>query len=195
LINLLFADYKLTATPALDTIVAGTAAGYTVTISPLNGFNQQVSLSCDTSSFPPDATCSFSNSSPTLNGNPLNVSLTVQTVKYIEPTPTHSLPRYPPGKIPPLILGGLSLLALASLALASRRRASHGSRSPAWLVLRLATLGLILGLGLTLGSCRSGVTSTGTVTGNYVITIDGTLTSNTGVVRKTSVNLAVTPSS
>jgi hypothetical protein len=197
-VNLPFADYKLTATPALDTIVAGTTAGYTITISPLNQFNQQVSLSCATgtgTNFPPDATCTFTPSSPTLNGVPLNVALSIQTVKYIQPVPTHSPPRFPPGKLPPLILGVLSLLALASLALTSRRRARHGSLGSAWLAVRLATLSLILALDLTLGSCRSGVTSTGTVTGNYTITIYGTLVSNTGVVRSTTINLAVTPSS
>ncbi len=189
-LNILFQDYALSATPALDTITSGTAAVYTVIVNPLNGFNQQVQLSCALG-MPPDATCTFSNSTPTPNGGPTSVTLTINTVKYVAPTLTP--PRYPPGRIPPLIFGVLSLLGLASLALASRRRARPGPLGSACLGARLATVSLILALNLALGSCRPPATgSAGTVTGNYTITISGTLVSNTAVVRNTTLNLAVT---
>jgi hypothetical protein len=189
-LTILFQDYRLSATPPLNTITSGTAATYTIIVNPLNGFNQQVSLSCESTGFPPDATCTFSNSTPTPNGGPANVTLTINTVKYVENTQTP--PRYPAGKIPPLILGVLGLLGLASLALTSRRRARHGSLGGAWLGVRLVTLCLILMLDLALGSCRPAATAGGTTTGNYTIIIDGTLVSNTAVVRKTTFNLAVT---
>ncbi len=189
-LNILFEDFRLSATPALDTITSGTAAVYTIIVNPLNGFNQQVQLSC-ASGMPPDATCTFSNSAPTPSGGPASITLTINTVKYVAPTLTP--PRYPPGKLPPLIFGVLSLLGLASLALASRRRARRGSLESACLGARLATLSLILALNLALGSCRPATSaSAGTVTGNYTIIISGTMVSNTAVVRNTFVNLAVT---
>ena len=61
-----------------------------------------------------------------------------------------------------------------------------------WVVVQVCTLCLLL-LGETfLVSCRSTPTTTGSTTGNYTITINGTLGSNSTVVRSTNVNLAVT---
>jgi hypothetical protein len=189
-LKILFEDYTLSATPTLNTIASGTAATYTIIVNPLNGFDKQVSLSCESSGFPPAASCNFSDSSPTPNGSSVSVTLTIPTVKYVENT--QAPPGYPPGKIPPLICGVLALLGLASLALTSRRRARHGSLGGAWLGVRLVMLSLILMLDLTLGSCRPAATAGGTTPGNYTITIYGTMVSNTAVVRKTSINLAVT---
>jgi hypothetical protein len=189
-LTLLFQDYTLSATPLLNTITSGTTAPYTIIVNPLNSFNQQVSLSCETTGFPPDATCTFSNSTPTPNGGPASVTLSITTVKYVQNTQTP--PHYPSGKIPPLIFGVLTLLGLASLALTARRRARHGLLGGAWLGVRLVAICLILTLDLTLGSCRPLATAGGTIPGNYIITIDGTMVSNTAVVRKTTINLAVT---
>ena len=59
---------------------------------------------------------------------------------------------------------------------------------------RLASITFALALATLVGSCRSAVSSSpgGTPTGNYSITITGTLGSNTAVVRSTTVNLSVT---
>jgi hypothetical protein len=89
-----------------------------------------------------------------------------------------------------LIFGLLCLAALASLALGKGRRLRHG-----WMGVRLAALSLILALNLALAGCRaSTLVISGTTTGNYVITIQGTLLSNTAVVRYTTFNLSVTSS-
>ena len=45
-LNLLFEDYSLSASPALNTIVAGAAASYTIAVNPVNGFSKQVQLAC-----------------------------------------------------------------------------------------------------------------------------------------------------
>ena len=96
----------------------------------------------------------FPNATPTPNGtSPTSVNLSISTVKYI--APTHTPPRFPNGKLPPLIFGLLSLAGLASLALGNRRRARHGWLGSGWLGVRLATLSLILALNLALVACRS----------------------------------------
>jgi hypothetical protein len=192
-LNLEFEDFTLNATPSSYITEAGQPAPYTIIVNPLNGFNQEVQLLCSTG-LPPAATCAFSNSTPTLNGtSPSSVSLTINTVKYV--APTHAPPRFPNGKLPPLIFGLLSLAGLASLAMGNRRRARHGWLGSGWLGVRLATLSLILALNLALVACRpSTLTISGTTTGNYTITISGTMYSNTAVVRTTTLNLSVTSS-
>ena len=193
-LSLGFSDYTLTATPSIDTIQAGTTATYQVLLNPLNNFNgQAVDLLCY-SGLPPDATCTFSTVSPTTNGtSPTSVTLTINTVKYV--APTHAPPLFPGGKLPPIILGLLSLAALASLALANRRGTRNGWLGANWIGVRVATLCLILALNLSLVACRASTLSiSGTTTGNYTVTISGTLHSNTAVVRTTTLNLAVTSS-
>jgi hypothetical protein len=56
----------------------GTSETLTLTVTPVNGFNQTVALSC--SSLPTNASCGFSPASVTLNGtNPATASLTITT--------------------------------------------------------------------------------------------------------------------
>jgi len=49
----------------------------------------------------------------------------------------------------------------------------------------------MLALLLLEGGCRGTVSPTGTATGNYSVAINGTLNSNSAVVRATIINLAV----
>jgi hypothetical protein len=51
---------------------------------------------------------------------------------------------------------------------------------------------LVLTLLLALSGCRSQLAAGGTTTGNYTITVRGTLKSNTAVQRTATINLAVT---
>jgi Bacterial Ig-like domain (group 3)/NHL repeat len=58
--------------------VSGTSETITLTITPVNGFNQNVALSC--SSLPANASCGFSPSTVTLNGtSPATASMTITT--------------------------------------------------------------------------------------------------------------------
>jgi hypothetical protein len=199
-LNLLFEDFSLSATPSVDIIQAGNVATYTILVTPWDGFNgQPVQLACSNAGLPPDTTCQFSpnkgqvspSSFGVAGGAPASVQLNISTQKYLVPTLTP--PRAPTGKLPPVILGLVSLVALASLALGARRRTRRGSFAPGWLGLRLAAISLILTLNLVLGSCRSStLVQSGTTVGSYVITITGTLVSNTAVIRNTVVNLSVT---
>jgi hypothetical protein len=73
------ADFSISANPTLLTITAGQSATATLTIAPLNGSTQAVTVGCGT--LPPFVTCSFSPSaSVALNGSqPQAITLTIRT--------------------------------------------------------------------------------------------------------------------
>lgn len=194
-LNLGFEDYTLSRSPSIATVAAGGTAGYSIIVNPLYGFNQAIQLSCY-AGLPPNSICSFGNGgklTPTGTG-PVTDSLSISTVRYVPPA-TYAVPRLPGGKLPPMVFGLLSLAALASLALSARYRRQRGWLGAGWLKLRLAMLCIILCLDLALVSCRSSLLEvTGTTTGNYTVTIYGTLISNTTVTRSTTLSLAVTAS-
>jgi hypothetical protein len=71
-------DFALSAAPASSTINAGQSATYTVTLTPSNGFNQTVTLTCG--GFPPASTCVITPPAVTLDGtNPATATVVVQT--------------------------------------------------------------------------------------------------------------------
>ncbi|TAM81965.1 MAG: choice-of-anchor D domain-containing protein [Acidobacteria bacterium] len=187
-LNVLFADYNLSASPALNTIVAGAAATYTIALTPINGFNSQVQLACG-NGMPPGATCTFSNASVTPSGAVSSVTLTIQTTKNASLPPP---PVVPPGMVPPLMLF-LFVSVLAGVFILDRNR----NRFPAlagrrWVLVQISTLCLLILCETFLVSCRSTPTTTGSTTGNYIITVNGTLGSNSSIVRSTTVDLSVT---
>jgi Beta-propeller repeat/HYDIN/CFA65/VesB-like, Ig-like domain len=190
-LTVLMADFSLAGSPALTTIVSGGAATYTVSVVPSSGFNQAVQLSCLSSSLPAGATCSFSEATVTPSGSAVTSTLTVQTNK---------VSAIPPGPVtpfqgaPPLLLWLASMILLGTLHYAWRRRRADGAPRMLLLSWKTSALGLALVFLSGLTACRPANTSsnTGTATGNYTITIVGTLSSNTGVTRTTTVNLSVT---
>jgi uncharacterized repeat protein (TIGR03803 family) len=71
-------DYHLTVTPSSLTIVAGQSGTAKFTVTPMNGFNSEVSFTC--SGLPSGATCTFAPSSVTPSGvNPSSSTLTIST--------------------------------------------------------------------------------------------------------------------
>jgi hypothetical protein len=71
-------DFTFSGTPSSATVTAGQPANYSLTLTPLNGFNQQISLTC--SGAPPNSTCSISPSTLTLDGaHAGNATVTVGT--------------------------------------------------------------------------------------------------------------------
>jgi hypothetical protein len=170
-----------------------------VIVNPLFGFNNQnVILTCYQASptfVDFSSACTFGTNPITTNGvNPATSSLTIQTYKYT-PTTTETTPRFfPSGKVPPLILGLLSLAALASLAFGNKRRGRQGQWGINWLGVRVVALSVILALDLVLAiSCRAPtLVTSGTVPGTYTIEIQGQLQSNTNVNRYAKLLLSVT---
>ena len=192
-LTVLFSDYSLSASPALNTIVSGASASYTVLVSPLNAFNQGVQLGCSTTSLPPGSSCAFSSSTVTPKGSPASVTLTLQTTK----TASALMKPWKPfaGAPPPLWMWVACMGLVWSLIRLRPRVDLAGTMvGPRRIWFLLASLSFVLAVATLVGSCRSAVSSSpgGTPTGNYSITITGTLGSNTAVVRNTTVNLSVT---
>jgi len=72
------ADFSLSVNPPTTTVNAGQSAAYTLTLTPISGFTQMVTLSCG--GFPIAATCVITPPSVTLDGsNPTSATVTVQT--------------------------------------------------------------------------------------------------------------------
>ncbi len=185
--NLLFKDYSLSAAPALNTIVSGGAATYTMTVTPVNGFSQQVQLACS-AGMPPGATCSFSSSGVTPNNGPATVTLKIQTSKSAAVPPMG----IPPSSIPPL-LAGVIVLSVLGLFLFVRKRAQlENPAGRRWVRVQVSSLCLLILLEVFSGACRSSSSTSSTSTGNYSITVTGTLGSNSSVTRSTIVNLSIT---
>jgi sugar lactone lactonase YvrE len=73
-------SYTISANPASLTVKQGSFGSITFTVTPLNGFNQAVSFSCDSATLPKGVACSFQPASVTPNGSgAVTTTLTVQT--------------------------------------------------------------------------------------------------------------------
>lgn len=82
-------DFSISASPTLLTVTQGSMGISTLTLTPLNGFNQTIMLKC--SGAPKNSTCSISPSSVTLDGiNPKMATLTISTTMST-PTGTFTL--------------------------------------------------------------------------------------------------------
>jgi hypothetical protein len=189
-LTILLADYSLSVSPPLNTIVSGSPAGYTVALTPTNGFNKQVQFTC--TNLPAGATCTFSPSSVTPSGSVTTSKLTVSTLKSSSSTFGPVLPfrSWPPGI---MFLAWVAALALAIGLWRHRRFAQATGAHPRLAVPRFVAVMVAVALLSCLSACRpTGLVSGGTPTGNYTITVTGTLSSNTTVTRTTTFNLAVT---
>jgi Beta-propeller repeat/Abnormal spindle-like microcephaly-assoc'd, ASPM-SPD-2-Hydin len=193
-LTLLLSTFTLTASPSVYSVVAGAPAAYSVLVNPIFDFNQEVLLSCS-GILPPGVGCSFSPSAVTPDGtSPAKVALKVSTTV----SNATGWKLWPRGTHPPqlmLLLGSVWLLLTLLLILKAGRQATYraGYLRMASRAMILAALSVLL---LLLGSCR-GLTSANspTPTGNYVITITGTMQSNTTVTESTTVDLAISPTS
>lgn len=191
-LTVFFADYSLTATPSGTTVTAGNNATYTITLTPTNGFNQVVLLSCGT--LPQDTTCYWNPPAVTMTGTGTATStLTITT------TAQSGLFRLPPRSIPPGLGRWILLLALLTLLGAM---VTGFSRSGAWMRPRLRLVVLLVAIVLVAWGvgCENYVNPininpvvNGTPSGTVTIVLTGTLGNNSGVTRTTTVNLSVLP--
>jgi hypothetical protein len=197
-LSVFFADYSLAATPSGTTVTAGNEATYTVTVTPTNGFNQVVLLSCPGVAplIPVGAICYFNPPVVTLSGT----SATASSVLTITTTTESRVPRRPP---PPTVPPGWTrwILVAALLALATAMLVGF-SRSTLWMRPRLRLMAFLFAIALVaLGvGCENYVNPininpavNGTPSGTYGIVLTGTLGNGSGVERITTVNLSVLP--
>ncbi len=178
-------DFTVTANPSSLSVQPGGTGTSSVTITPLNGFNEQVTLSC--SNLPTQTTCSFSPVIASTASGAFTSTLQVQTQAA---SGAVTMPGFGPrpGNVPGIVPGSqgrgsgaalawalpgvLALVGFASL----RRRALGGTARTAGVVLLLMA-GAVYALGLSGCSTRYGYihhppsVATGTLAGTYSINI------------------------
>jgi hypothetical protein len=144
-------------TSSSATVSPGGTATYTISVSPLGGFDQGVTMSC--MGAPSLSTCTPSVPSVTLDGtNTQNVTFTVTTKGA-------TLSALRARSFPPFALS--LLMPLLAFAVVGARRCALSR--PALLALALALASLTY-----LAACSSGSSNSGTATGTYTLTISGT---------------------
>jgi hypothetical protein len=149
----------------------------TVTLTPSNGFNQIVALSC--SGLPTGATCSFSSASVAVNGSPATSTLTIATAAATAMNST---------QIPfnPLAPSGVLVASIGVPVVLRRRRGAARALRSALLALLFVGVGTLLqscgGSGGSSGSgggSGSGSGSGATPAGTYMVTVTATAGSTT----------------
>jgi Abnormal spindle-like microcephaly-assoc'd, ASPM-SPD-2-Hydin/Beta-propeller repeat len=192
-------DFSLTATPNLNNITAGKTGTYSVTVTGINGFNGVVLLSV--SSILPNETDAYWSPSSGVTVTPSSqASATLSLTTTTQQTTSRGWPR---GRAPgPGNFGrGLRTLAMGLAALFVALLAANRKRLDFCLRSRYVA-GVVATLLVTMGAigCQNygynvigTPTVVGTPTGTYVITIEGTLGTNSTVKRTFNVNLSVAP--
>ncbi|HEX8816534.1 MAG TPA: FG-GAP-like repeat-containing protein [Terriglobales bacterium] len=175
--------FTVAASPAATTITPGQAGNYTVTVAPLDGFNQTVALSC--SGAPAASTCTVKPTSITLDGrHTATADVAVVTTAAMSGI-TQPMNQRGAGN---RYAGLISLSGLLGLAGIFAIKAKRPSRS--LMVYALAFLCLI-SAGATMVACgggnggNGGGGNGGTPQGNYTLTITGTYNAGTAQLAHT----------
>jgi hypothetical protein len=181
-------DFALTASPTSVTLTAGDYANIVVTVTPENGFDDMVTLSC--SGVPAGATCVFSPTTLTpLTASAITSNLQIQT--QAASGPGSQLMRMPTTTAYAIVLPGI--LALAGLGTLRRRSGIAGLRV-------LGLLALLTASGLGLGACSQRYSylhhppsgNPGVAAGTYTIVVSGYASLNGTSVVGHSLNIALT---
>jgi hypothetical protein len=189
-LSVFFQDFTISATPAVETVQAGGATIYSVTVSPINGFNQPVAIGC-LKPLPTGATCLANPASLAPNGGAVSAQLSISTTAQStvnEGSAPHALPPIPPP--PRMMLGlwvGCTLLMLLSLLVRERMRFRKDKRRT--LIYAKLALAMLVLAAIFWVSCDTGIytnviqpsTTNGTPTGNYQITVAGEFIGSTTV--------------
>ena len=181
-------DFGLTANPSSVSVTAGQYANVSVTVSPENGFNDMVTLSC--SDVPAAATCTFSPMALTpQRGAAVTSTLQIQTH-----AASGTSSRLEPGSTVAFAIVLPGIFALAGLGALRRKTGFAGLR-----VLGVAAL-LVSGV-MALGGCsaRYGYLNhppsgnPGLAAGTYTIVVSGnaTISGTSVVVHSLNVTLTV----
>lgn len=179
-------DFSITASPTSLNLSPGQYGTVVLTITPINGFNNMVTLSC--SSPPPASACIFSPTTATpLNGNPVTSSLEITTL-----APSGARLAWPGRDRHAYAIVLPGLLALAGLG-ALRKRSGLNALS----VLGLAAM--LAGSALGLSACSQRydylnhppTPNPGIAAGSYTITV-AAYSNNGAAVTSHTLNIALT---
>jgi hypothetical protein len=186
------ADFSVSSATSSATITAGQTATYTLSLSPMGGFNQSVVLTC--SGAPAMSTCTVSPSTVSLNGAAMPVTVTVATVAR-----SHAL--IPPigftmpGNTNYLLIPMVLLLSGIARKISAQRQRRTQCNAPAIVPVPITAFAALLCIFLTQSSCGGGGTTggtSGTQAGTYTVSVTATSTSNsTTVTHKTNLTLVV----
>jgi hypothetical protein len=161
------ADFAIATNPSSGSAAAGTPVTTTLALTPSNGFNQSVTLSC--SGLPADASCSFAPATLTVGSGTATSVLTIATAARtaLNPRGISSSPLAP--------AGGILLACLAPCFLRRKATVSAALCTTVCLVLMLVGAGTLTGCGgHGSGGGAASPSGTGTAAGTYPITITAT---------------------
>lgn len=184
-------DFSLSASPASAVIAAGQAATFTLTLSPLSGFHETLSLTCVGA--PPAGSCTVSPASVDLDGtSPSTALLTVGTTARAQPWPPMGM------KTPQADMRGqrtvLLLLVLLFLAMSVQLLRQAVVR---WCAALPSMILLIVLVSAGMAACGGGggPRKPGTPASDYTLVVTGTLTGQAippgGLSHTTSVIVSV----
>ena len=162
-------DFSLATTASPSSVKAGQSATYAITLTPIAGFNSQISLAC--SGAPLYATCSLPSGTVTLDGNntpTVTITVTTTAPSFLPPARHFSPTRW----TPLLLLTFLSMLIFLALMAASERCAKW--LTPLAAALLLTALWAGCGGGSGGGGGGGGGGYPGTPAGTYTLTVTGT---------------------
>lgn len=161
--------FTVALAPTSLTVTAGSSGNTTVTITPVGGFNAQITFSC--SGLPAQATCSFSPGTITPNGNNNAATSTLAIATDVQSAATsRSSPSHGGFKTPKETWLALMLFGLGGLARARRKLAKRGYWTAVVFVCgSLACLG-----GVLIGCGGGGSSSSGTPKGTSTVTVTAT---------------------
>jgi hypothetical protein len=161
-------DFSLASSTGSDTVKAGSAATYNLTIAPLGGsFAYAVKLAC--SGLPAEASCTFSPATATPGGSTttstLSITTTASTSEALPLRQSHHASVY-------AVWIQLQGVAFFGMVLAGRKRSTKRMRVLALLVFLIVSL--LIMTGCAGGTGIAPVNQGGTASGSYTVTVTGT---------------------
>jgi hypothetical protein len=172
------ATFTLSLNPTSATLNSGQSLSITVNVTPQNGFNQQVNLTC--SGLPLAATCSFSPPTVTPSGSAAKTTLTVAT--NVARNPVHAPSAFGSPLIGHSPMGGDTLLAFILLGFGRLFRSRRRWKRFFCAFAVLAALGLaICGCTAKIGGGENGGTTTPAGTSTITVTAAAGSLSQSGI--------------
>jgi hypothetical protein len=176
-------DFTLEVSPSSRSVTAGGSTTYALTVTPVSGFSQAVSLACSANPSLSQGTCTISPNPVTpVGGNAATATATVTTMAPSMVGP-NSGPGSAPRGAPARWLWLLALGTLAALAAARKRRVLFTLGAALLLMALWTTCGRGGG-----GGGGGGVRNPGTSRGTYALTFTGTCS---GVSKSITAQLTV----